>query len=152
MLPDRFWAKVDQSDECWLWTACTDRDGYGAFVLDGRRQFAHRLAYAALVGPIPDGLQVDHRCHQRGCVRPEHLHLVTSQKNHENRSGATRTNVSGVRGVSWHSSKKRWCVKVGHQGRKYHGGQFVDLHEAEQAAVALRMRLMTNNLADRSAA
>lgn len=42
---------------------------------------AHRLVYELLVGPIPDGLQLDHLCRNRGCVRPDHLEPVTRRTN-----------------------------------------------------------------------
>ena len=53
---ERFWAKVDRRgpDECWIWTAYRDPDGYGQFGLNGRNVKAHRYAYEQLVGPIPD--------------------------------------------------------------------------------------------------
>jgi hypothetical protein len=71
-----FWAKITKSDGCWLWTAALT-SGYGAW---GNRR-AHRLVYEALVGPIPQGLQLDHLCRNRACVRPEHLEPVTQQVN-----------------------------------------------------------------------
>jgi HNH endonuclease len=76
----RFWQKVDIGD-CWHWTANTCHQGYGFFKLDGRNQRAHRVAYEALVGPIPAGLQIDHLCKNRTCVNPDHLEPVTGQEN-----------------------------------------------------------------------
>lgn len=76
----RFWAKVDKTDTCWLWTAATRR-GYGAFGVNGRMMGAHRLAYELMVGPIPVGMQLDHLCRVRHCVRPEHLEPVTAKEN-----------------------------------------------------------------------
>lgn len=86
----RFWAKVNKdgpapthrSDlgSCWLWTASTNW-GYGVLSIDGRSIRAHRFAYELLVGPIPEGLQLDHLCHVRHCVRPDHLEPVTLQEN-----------------------------------------------------------------------
>lgn len=84
-LPLRFWSKVyaDTSGH-WLWTAYRDRDGYGTFYLEPRKRKAHRLAYEDLVGPIPEGKQIDHLCRVRACVNPLlHLEAVTSwQNNH----------------------------------------------------------------------
>lgn len=79
-LPDRFWSKVRQTDSCWLWTGATS-DGYGRFAHEGRTDVAHRLAWRALVGPIPDGLHIDHLCRVRRCVNPEHLEPVTCREN-----------------------------------------------------------------------
>jgi hypothetical protein len=81
----RFWSKVDKSGDCWLWTGSTARGGYpGFFVMrDGieRNVMAHRYAYELLVGPIPDGLQLDHLCRIRHCVNPTHLEPVTPREN-----------------------------------------------------------------------
>jgi hypothetical protein len=65
---------------CWLWQRYRSRKGYGQVWLPGRRgmQFTHRVVYEHLVGPIPDGLQIDHLCRVRACCRPDHLEPVTS--------------------------------------------------------------------------
>lgn len=80
----RFWAKVDKKlgDGCWLWTGATNR-GYGAFtpVAPGPQLKAHRYAYELEVGPIPDGLQIDHLCRTPLCVNPAHMEPVTSRVN-----------------------------------------------------------------------
>lgn len=81
---DRFWAKVDKSGEHWLWTGATASEGrYGAATLNGCIQPAHRVAWQLEVGPIPDGLDLDHVCRVTLCVRPEpeHLEPVTHKAN-----------------------------------------------------------------------
>lgn len=78
---ERFWRKVDKTGPCWIWTAGRDWDGYGIFSDAGRSRRAHRWSYAALVGPIPDGLQLDHLCRNRACVNPGHLEPVESRQN-----------------------------------------------------------------------
>lgn len=80
----RFWAKVDRTtgDACWPWTARLDRDGYGTLKMPtGRSIRAHRFAYELLVGPIPEGLVIDHLCRNRRCVNPAHLEPVTAEEN-----------------------------------------------------------------------
>lgn len=66
---------------CWLWTGALLRDGYAAIKVSGKVTVAHRVAYAAMVGPIPEGLELDHVCNVRNCVRPEHLEPVTHAEN-----------------------------------------------------------------------
>lgn len=82
-LYQRFWAKVNKTDTCWLWTASTNK-GYGQIRLGGSSRkmlLAHRVAYEMLVGPIPEGLQLDHLCRVTLCVNPKHLEPVTLQEN-----------------------------------------------------------------------
>ena len=79
---ERFWIKVDRSggpDACWLWMAFKLATGYGRFAPTGQRVmvFAHRYAYKLLVGQIPDGLELDHRCRNPSCVNVTHLEPVT---------------------------------------------------------------------------
>ena len=91
---ERFWAKVLITDSCWIWLGPKDRQGYGRFrVSPTSNGPAHRYAYELLVGPIPDGLTLDHvypRCQNKACVRPTHLEPVTGAVNYQ-RFKATRT-------------------------------------------------------------
>ena len=66
---------------CWEWTGQPAWNGYGRFGLDGREIMAHRFAYEAVRGPVPTGLQLDHLCRNRICVRPSHLEAVTQKVN-----------------------------------------------------------------------
>lgn len=74
-----FWAKVDRgtTDGCWLWLGAHRATGYGSF----RGQCSHRFAYELVVGPIPEGLELDHLCRVRECVNPAHLEPVTRREN-----------------------------------------------------------------------
>lgn len=79
---ERFWSQVARSDGCWLWTGSTASQGrYGRFGAGGRVLPAHRFAYELLVGPIPDGYDIDHLCRTTLCVRPDHLEAVTHHEN-----------------------------------------------------------------------
>lgn len=69
-----------QPNGCWQWTGNTGR-GYGRISANGRPQQAHRVGYELLVGPIPEGLTLDHLCRNRGCVNPAHVEPVTHREN-----------------------------------------------------------------------
>ena len=77
----RFLAKVDKTDECWLWTGYKQPNGYGTFRLGGKMRYAHRVSYEHYVGPIPEGAETDHLCKVRHCVNPDHLDPVTHKVN-----------------------------------------------------------------------
>lgn len=66
---------------CWEWTGSTQVGGYGQSWRNGRTVLAHRMAYEATHGQIEVGLQLDHLCRNRRCVRPDHLEPVTPRDN-----------------------------------------------------------------------
>lgn len=67
---------------CWLWTGNVDRNGYGKMMnAAGRRDWVHRVSYEHHVGPIPDGLELDHLCRMPCCINPRHLEPVTHATN-----------------------------------------------------------------------
>ncbi len=82
-IEERFWSKVDKTDTCWLWQAfrAPGQHNYGQFSVNNRNILAHCFAYEALVGPIPDGLEIDHLCRNPPCVKPEHLEAVSHAEN-----------------------------------------------------------------------
>ena len=82
-IPDRLWPKATNvgGEGCWLWTASMFKDGYGKFRVGDTHKRAHRVAYEIMVGPIPDGLQIDHLCRNRACINPKHLEAVTGMVN-----------------------------------------------------------------------
>jgi hypothetical protein len=149
---ERFWAKVNKTDSCWEWTAAQFPGGYGSFFIEKKSHVAHRVSYEMFFGPIPEGMEIDHTCHSRGCVNPGHLRLATHKQNSENRVGARSDNKTGVRGVHWHSKTRRFRATVHHNKRVVHAGSFLTLEEAEAAVIAKRLELFTHNDADRRAA
>lgn len=103
-LDARFLASFTRGDDCWLWTGPLSDSGYGLLIEKrGGSQTnhrAHRWSYEHHVGPIPDGLVIDHLCRVRHCVNPLHLEPVTSAENIR-------------RGVSFNGSKTH--CKRGHE-------------------------------------
>ena len=83
-LMSRLWPKVNKTAGCWLWTASLTKAGYGQISSGPRPHtmlYAHRLVYEALVGPIPEGLELDHLCRNPACCNPAHLEPVTHREN-----------------------------------------------------------------------
>lgn len=146
-----FWAKVDKTNDCWLWIASKNRAGYGHFRSHGRSLGAHRVSYEMANGPIVGKWEVDHTCHNRDCVKPDHLRLTTRKQNCENRKGADRDNSSGVRGVSWKASSRKWQATIKHNQVHIYLGLYQTIAEAEAVVVAKRLELFTHNDADRAA-
>lgn len=147
----RFWEKVDKRGptECWPWLGSKSGVGYGNLKLEARKnEYAHRVSYGINVGPIPDGLMVDHACMVRECVNPSHLRLATVKQNNENLPGARSSSRSGVRGVHQHPNG-RWYAYVIHNQQRIHLGGFDDLGDAEAAVIAKRTELFTHNTLDR---
>ena len=122
---------IDESG-CWLWMASLNRKGYGSF----QSQAAHRVAYQLLVGPIPDGLHIDHLCRVRNCVNPSHMEPVTPAENqrrgliNQNKHKTCCTTCGGPydysymtrRGtpdrrctVCFNANKRRWRAKLKQQ-------------------------------------
>jgi hypothetical protein len=91
-VPQRWWLKVAKMPGgCWLWTGAKSTNGYGRIRIGGVQVGAHRVGYEILVGPIAEGMQLDHRCRVRLCVNPGHLEVVTNRENVLRGSSPTAT-------------------------------------------------------------
>lgn len=83
---------------CWEWQKSKNA-GYGRMMRNGESWPAHAYSYAAFLGQIPNGLQVNHKCHNRCCVNPEHLYAGTQKQNVLDMNLAGRRNQAiGERG------------------------------------------------------
>lgn len=96
---ERFWAKVTRTESCWNWSSRPGK--HALFLVDGSLVPVHRYAYELMVGPIPDGLEIDHLCRNQICVNPEHLEPVTREENlrrgwgHRLQNGMTNECIHG---------------------------------------------------------
>jgi HNH endonuclease len=100
---DRVLNRVIVDDGCWEWAGAHNRDGYGTAYTTptGTRPLgAHRVVYELLIGPIPEGLTIDHLCRNRGCVNPTHMEPVPK-----------RTNLLRGVGVGARNAVKMHCAR-----------------------------------------
>ena len=139
-LLERYWAKVQKTDTCWLWTAARDTGGYGRFSEHGVLTGAHQFSYKLHTGPLDSALVIDHMCHVKNCVNPAHLRQVTQKVNVE-AQGMSRRNKSGFRGVHWNKVNRKWVAMISHHNKTYNLGSFDNLEEAAQVAKAKREEL-----------
>ena len=93
-----FWDLVRKTDTCWWWEGALNNYGYGKYGIP----LAHRLAYLDAVGPIPDGLTLDHLCRNPRCVNPAHLEPVTLAENTLRGYGPTAENARKTHCINGH--------------------------------------------------
>lgn len=100
---ERFWDRVQKRgpDECWPWIV-TNRQGYGAFRVNGRTIAAHRFSWLLAGGSLPEGLELDHLCRNRACQNPRHLDLVTRRVNILRGEGQPAKNARATHCVNGH--------------------------------------------------
>lgn len=70
-------------DGCWIYLGATNDIGYPTWrpYTTSKTQYVHRCSYEIFHGPIPDGAEVDHICHVRNCVNPDHLQALSHREN-----------------------------------------------------------------------
>lgn len=71
----------DPVSGCWVWMGSRLTNGYGRIFFQRKKILAHRYSYEAHIGPIPNGMQIDHTCCNPSCVNPSHLEVVSSGEN-----------------------------------------------------------------------
>ena len=95
-LRSRISERVDVSGGCWVWTRHVDRKGYGQLWYRGRAHWAHRISYAVHVGPIEDGMTIDHLCRCPSCCNPDHLEQVTPEENRKRQADAMASDQDDI--------------------------------------------------------
>jgi hypothetical protein len=96
--PDRFWARVEKSDDCWEWRGRKTYKGYGATSWKGKYITAHRLAYILSHGGIPEGKIICHSCDNRACCNPAHLWAGSYRDNTRDMDAKGRRNPGDLKG------------------------------------------------------
>lgn len=90
-LPERVARRVVQQGECLTWTGARNNKGYGSIGISHQRSaLVHRFVYERMVGPIPDGLTIDHLCMNKRCVNVQHMEVVTRAENSRRAAAARR--------------------------------------------------------------
>jgi len=101
---DRFWERVEKTNNCWLWKNKPNKRGYSTLSHNGKNLLAHRFSYELKHGPIPARMVIDHLCRNRTCVNPDHLEIVSNKEN-----------ILRVESISAKNAKKTHCP----QGHEY---------------------------------
>ena len=145
----RFWDRVEKTESCWNWISPIDGQGYGRIKVNYKAIRAHRFSWELHNGPIPTRMMIDHICHNRACVNPEHLRVVTHGQNLQNQSGPQKDNKTGFRGVYWNSGENKYRAVATLNRKTHYAGRFDTADEAAEAAKDLRLKLFTHNVLDR---
>jgi hypothetical protein len=130
----RLWSKViipkDYENDCWIWTASKNKDGYGNFLIKGKNNGVHRIIYECYNGPIPNELLVRHSCDNPACVSPYHLKTGTQYDNihdainrgrfaygeNNGRAILTENDVKDILNYLWEGNNNVNCIEL---GKKY---------------------------------
>lgn len=112
------WVSIEPNTGCWMWMGQITNAGYGRVSIRHRYHPAHRVFYEAHVGPIPDGLQIDHLCRHRWCVNPAHMEPVTCSENLRRGESPVGRNARKVHCVRGHAFDESNTLKLKGGGRR----------------------------------
>jgi len=109
--------KVDPNNNCWIWQGFKDKDGYGSIIINQKMNKPHRVMWEIHNGPIPEGINVLHKCDNPPCVNPDHLFLGSQKDNIQDCIKKDRF----VRGEKNGRAKltKNKVIKIYYDNRKY---------------------------------
>jgi hypothetical protein len=136
---ERLMDKVWKTENCWIWLAACNEEGYGLFSVKrpGKQrrsnQGAHRWLYEHLYGTLAPGLHVLHMCENPICVNPAHLKPGTRSQNHQ--MGRPPHGKSKYRGVSFQKTRGMWRAQITKDRKKENLGDFA-IEDEEEAALA----------------
>ena len=132
--------RVRREGDCLIWTGSVNNWGYGRTkTQDGGLRVVHHLAWERVNGPIPAGMELDHICFNRACVKVSHLRPATKSENARHRQGAQPNSKSGVRNV--HARHGRWVVRLKSKGVHHEFGTYDTIAEAEKVAIRARREM-----------
>ena len=98
----------DSPADCWEWRGAINKNtGYGKKTFNGKSLLAHRWMYETIVGPIPEGLVINHKCSNTKCVNPHHLEVVDQAGNCRHGKG-TKLSVGEVLEIKAAKTNKKW--------------------------------------------
>lgn len=114
-IEERFWSKVDrrEADQCWPWLGSQDGRRYGQMSSGpggGSPIKAHRVSWIIANGPIPEGMNILHRCDNPPCVNPNHLLPGTQKQNIQDASERGRLNPKSLLNLRWNHPRSREMV------------------------------------------
>jgi HNH endonuclease len=154
---ERFWSHVSKGTDCWEWTGATRSGGYGVLRLGSRSVSAHRFAWELTNGPIPPaiitpqgdkvGYFVTHVCGNRRCVRPDHLRLISPDREEDAELEEERTNPVALTSTGLPTHGERLVrAPVGQTLSDYLSGSELFRRNSQEIAAslnALRLELET---------
>jgi hypothetical protein len=126
----------DPATGCWIWQYRRDIRGYGNLTVKGKRVLAHRWYYEQEVGPIPEGLGLDHACRNKACVNPAHLRPATHSENAQNREPWPG------RGTYFAARRGRWVAVAQLNGKRHFLGYYDTQEQASAVSAAFRAEHM----------